>query len=280
MNQVELLQNWIVFAFELGLCVFVFARGAQRLLPFFAAYASVILVCAFSVGFVYEHFGFRSVASYYAYWTEALLNLVARSLAIAELCRYGLRAYRGIWTLVWQILSVLTLLFLAHAALDAWGQPNRLAIYGLTLERDLDFASIAILLVLLIIRNYYGLTLEPLQRTIALGMCFFCAVDVINNTILRDLYTGFLFSWFSTSHAAVWPALKPQIERVNDLYGVIRLSAFMISMSIWCYALRKPLPAPAESPVLLPAEVYSDLSSAMNMRLRAFNDRLLEMLKP
>jgi hypothetical protein len=280
MNHVELLQNWIVFAFELGLCVFVFARGAQRLLPFFAVYASVILACAIGVGFVYEHFGFRSVASYYAYWIETLLNLVARSLAIAELCRYGLRAYRGIWTLVWQILSVLTLLFLAHAALDAWGQPNLLAIYGLTLERDLDFASITILLVLLIIRNYYGLALEPLQRTIAFGMCVFCAVDVINNTILRDIYTGFLFSWFSTSDTALWAALKPQIERVNDLYGVIRLSSFMISISIWSYALRKPLPAPAESPVLLPAEVYHELSPAMNMRLRAFNNRLLEMLKP
>src|ERR1700730_8883630 len=129
MNQVELLQNWTVFVFEIALCVFVFARGAQRLLPFFAAYASVILTSAVGLALVYEHFGFRSVASYYAYWTEGLVNVVARSLAIAELCRYGLRAYRGIWTLVWQVLSALMLLFLAHAALDAWGQPNRLAIY-------------------------------------------------------------------------------------------------------------------------------------------------------
>jgi len=280
MNQVELLQNWTVFAFEIGLCAFIFARRAQRLLPFFAAYASVILACAFGVGIVYEHFGFRSVASYYAYWTEALLNMVARSLAIAELCRYGLRAYRGIWTLVWQILSILTLFFVAHAALDSWGQPNRLAIYGLTLERDLDLASITILLVLLIIRNYYGLTLEPLQRTIAFGMCIFCGVDVINNTILRDLYTGSLFSWFSTSQTALWPALKPQIERVNDLYGVIRLSSFMISIGIWCYALRKQLPSPAREPELLPEEVYGEFSPALNVRLRAFNDRLQEMLKP
>src|SRR5260370_24300013 len=96
MNQIELLQNWTVFAFEVGLCAFLFARRAQRLLPFFAAYASVILACAFGVGIVYEHFGFRSVASYYAYWTEALLNMVAVSLSYAEFCPYGPRAFRGI----------------------------------------------------------------------------------------------------------------------------------------------------------------------------------------
>ncbi len=99
------------------------------------------------------HFGYRSSASYYTYWTSDFLSMAVRSLAIAELCRYGLRAYRGIWTLVWRVLSVLAILFLAHAALDAWGQPNRLAIYGLTLDRDLDIASITILVVLLLIRK-------------------------------------------------------------------------------------------------------------------------------
>ena len=280
MNQLELVQNWILFVSEVVLCAFVFSRRAYRLLPYFATYASALLIGTVGLALAYEHFGFRSVASYYAYWTEALLSMIARSLAIAELCRYGLRAYRGVWTLVWRVLSVLALLFLAHAAFDAWGQPNRLAIYGLTLVRDLDIASVAILVCLLLIRNYYGLTLESLQSAVAFGICFYCAADVINDTVLRDLYAGQLFSWFSTSRMSLWPALRPQIERVNDVYRTIRLCSFMISTSIWCFALRKPLPAAAQAPELLPAKIYPEFSPAVNLRLRALNDRLLEMLKP
>lgn len=60
---------------------------------------------------------------------------------------------------------------------------------------------------------------------------------------------------------------------------MIRALSLMISTFIWCYALRKPLAAPARTPVMLPADVYREFSPALNMRLRAFNDRLLEMLK-
>jgi hypothetical protein len=51
-------------------------------------------------------------------------------------------------------------------------------------------------------------------------------------------------------------------------------------MGIWCYALRRPLPAPSEGPTMLPAEVYREMSPAINMRLATFNNRLVELLKP
>jgi hypothetical protein len=54
----------------------------------------------------------------------------------------------------------------------------------------------------------------------------------------------------------------------------------MFTMGIWCFALRKPLPAQTESPVLLPVEVYREMSPAINMRLATFNDRLVGLLKP
>ena len=92
---------------------------------------------------------------------------------IAEFCRYRLREYLGIWALVWRLLIVLTMVFLGHAALDTWGQPNRFFIYSLTFERDVNIASVIILLLLLLIRNYYGLSLEPLQRQIAVGLLLF-----------------------------------------------------------------------------------------------------------
>jgi hypothetical protein len=214
------------------------------------------------------------------YWGTLLLNALARSVAIAELCRYGLRNYPGIWALAWRVLGAMSALLFAHAAWDAWGQPNGIAIYGTTLDRDLALASITILALLFLIRKYYGLAFEPLQRLIAAGICFVCAVDVIGNTILHNLLTGYLFSWFLTSQKALWPVLEPQVRRLDDIWSTIHLFAFMFSMGIWCYALRKPVPAPSEIPVLLPSEVYREISPAINMRLSAFNNRLVELLKP
>jgi hypothetical protein len=280
MNHLESFLFWSTLSFEITLCGFVFTRKVQRILPLFAIYTYVVLAGTIGGWLLYEYFGFYSPTAYYAYWGTILLNAAARSLAIVELCRYGLRAYRGIWALVWRVLAGLSVLLLANAATDAWGQPNKVAIYGATLDRDLALASIVILAVLFLIRKYYGLAFEPLQKAIAAGICFICAVDVIGNTILRNVFTGYLFSWFLASQKALWPALSLQFERVRDTWSTIHLFSFMVSMGIWCYALRKPLPAPSESPVLLPAEVYRELSPAINMRLTTFNDRLVELLKP
>jgi len=228
---------------------------------------------------VYHHFGFRSSASYDAAWVTAGAIVIARSFAIGELCRYELRAYQGIWALTWRILALLVVFFLGHAAINAWGRAGGIPIYGLTIERDIAISSIVILLTLLLIRNYYGLTLEPLHIWIAIGMCFISIVEVMNNTILFNTLTGRLFFWFFGRYAFSWPRLRSQVESAGDLWNMIRTSGEIISISIWCYALRKPLPAPAKDPVLLPAEVYRELSPAVNLRLRAFNDRLMGLLK-
>ena len=194
MNHLETILSWLTVAFELGLCSLVFVNRAQRILPIFAAYSSTLLAGTIGVWLVYKTFGFHSLAAYYSCWITLLFNAGMRSLAIAELCRYKLRMYRGIWGLVWRLLVGMSMLFLLHAAVDTLGQPNRLAIYSLTLDRDLDIASVAILAALLLIHKYYGFSLEPLQRRIAAGFCLVCAVDVIGDTLLRSLFTGYLFS--------------------------------------------------------------------------------------
>jgi hypothetical protein len=280
MNLLERVLSWSTLSFEILLCGFVFARKLHRNLPLFTAYACVLLTTTIGVLFAYEYFGYTSLTSLYAYWGSILLNATARSLAIAELCHYGLRAYRGIWALVWRVLTALSIFLLIHSAFDTWGQPDKLSIYGAALDRDLALASIVILAVLLIFRNYYGISLDPLQRALAVGIFFICAIDVVANTILRNLFTGYLFSFFLTSQKALWPALAPQIRRARDLWSAVHLISFMFSMGIWCYALRKPVPVLAEAPVLLPANVYREMSPEINMRLRTFNSRLMELLKP
>jgi hypothetical protein len=229
---------------------------------------------------VYEVFGFNSRVAYYTYWCSILIYAAVRSLTIVELCRYGLRAYQGIWALISRILGILTIFLLTRAAVDAWGQPKKFAIYAMTLDRDLAFASIVIVAALLLLRYYYGIALEPFQRAVSIGICIICAVDVIGNTILRNLFTGYLYSWFLSTQKAFWPQIDSQVHHVNDLWSTVHLLFFMFSVGIWCFALRKPLPARQERPVLLPSEVYRDLSPAINMRLASFNTRMVELLKP
>ena len=280
MNHLENFLSWSTLSFEIVVCGFVFVRKVHRILPFFALYTCVILASTVGVWLTYTISGYTSLTSYYAYWGSVLLNAATRSLAIVELCRYGLRAYRGIWALAWYVLTTVSILLLAHAAIDTWGQPDKVAIYGATLDRDLAFASLVVLAVLFLFRKYYAIPLESPQRGIAAGICFICAFDVVMSTILRNVYAGYLFDWFLESEKARWPALRAQFLRVNDIWSAFHLFFFMFGMGIWCFALRKPVPMPAESPVLLPAEVYREMSPAINMRLATFNDRMTELLKP
>jgi hypothetical protein len=165
----------------------------------------------------------------------------------------------------------MALCFLVHGALDARGQPNWVATYWLTIERDIEIASVVILIALLAISDYYRIPIEPILRWIGVGICFFSVVGFVNSTVLRDALAKYMFSL---------AAMTPQIDRVDALWNTVETFAGVVSIGIWCYALRKPLPAPAKAPDLLPAEVYENLSPAVNLRLRAFNDRLQEMLKP
>jgi hypothetical protein len=280
MNLFESILSWSNLFFLLVLCAFVFARKVHRILPLFTAYVFVLLFSLVVVWLIYRRFGFNSLTAYYSYWASVLLNDTARRLAIAELCRYGLRAYKGVWALVWRLLTVLSILLVLRTVFDAWGQPNRVALYGTTIDRDLDLASIVVLAVLLLFRNYYGIALEPLQRAIAAGVCCICAVDVVVNTILKNIFTGYLLSYFMSNQKSVWASLSPQFEQVSDVWGAVHLGFVMFSMGIWCYALRKPLSEPAAAPELLPVEVYRDLSPAINTRMAIFNNRMLELLKP
>jgi hypothetical protein len=280
MSNLELVLSWLILGLESVLFLFVCLRNLQRQLPFFALHATVLLAGNVVIQLFYYNFGYSSLTSYYAMWTLIGVTVVTRGLAVVELCRSTLQAYRGIWALAWRVLTLLAVAFLGHAALDAWGQPDRVAIYGLTLELDIEIAAIILLLAMLFIRNYYGLTLGALHKSIAWGILLVCVINIANDALLRYKFAGYLSLWFFTKYASVWSGISSQVEYANNLWNTMRAFGLIISITIWCIALRKPIPGPAPAPVLLPEEVYSELSPAINLRLRTFNDRLLELLKP
>jgi hypothetical protein len=270
MTHYELFLATYIKGFDILLCILVYARHLQRRLPFFAAYATTILVTNLGTTLVFAYFGFQTSVSYYAWWIAVAATLLTRSFAIAELCGDTLRAYRGIWALAWRLLGLMTVGFLVHAAIDAQGQPHWFETYGLTMERDIEIASVVILVAMLLVGAYYRLPLEPLQKWLVTGLCLFCVIQFVNSTFFRDFFIQAM-----SSRAA----MKAQMNQMTDLWNTVYIAASSLCIGIWCFALRKPVAEPAKEPVLLPAELYRELSPEINLQLRAFNDRLLELLK-
>jgi hypothetical protein len=281
MNRLEIFLSLSSLSFQIALCGFVVARRVHAILPLFASFVYVVLASSICLFFLYLYVGFESsTLVYYSFWTSVFLFVATRSLAIGELCRYVLRNHQGIWALVWRVLAALSVFLIAHAAINAWEQPNGIAIYWTSFARDFALASLIIFAVLFLLLNYYGLVLDRLPRSIAIGICFTCAVDSIGNTILLNSFKGYLLPWFLESQKALWPSMESLVRHVYDIWSTVHLTSFMISMGIWCYALRKPLSQPVESPALLPANIYGEMSPAINTHLATFNERLAELLTP
>lgn len=280
MNPVETFLSWATLACAFVLCGFVFARKTHRALPLFSAYAYIGLAVTGCGLYIQLHFGFLSAPSAYIAWTSIGVVVVARSLAIAELCRYELQNYRGIWALVWRALASLAVFLVAEAAINAWGQPHGNAIYWASFSRNFALASLVVLAVLFLVRNYYNVHLDGFPKLIAIGIFFLCAVDAIGSAVVLSQFKGYLFPWFVESQKALWPAMLPVVRRVDDVWSTVHLTSFMAVAGLWCYALRKPISADAKNPVLLPADVYREMSPAINTRLAMFNERLTELLKP
>ncbi|MBZ5661831.1 MAG: hypothetical protein LAO08_15620 [Acidobacteriia bacterium] len=234
-------------------------------------FAATILVTNFGTTVVSAYFGFQTRTYFYAWWIAVAATLLTRSVAIAELCSDVLRAYRGIWALAWRLLGLMALAFLVHAAIDAKGQPRWVETYGLTLERDLEVASVVILLAMLFIGAYYHLPLDSLQKSLVIGLGSFCAIQFVSSTVLRDSVLQYISSRM---------ALRAQMDHMQDIWNTVYIASSCFCIGMWCFALRKPLPVSAKQPVLLPAELYPALTPQINLQLRSFNDRLVELLKP
>src|SRR5579883_1834312 len=130
----ELTLYWLTIGFEVFLCAMVLARKTWRHLPFFSIHALAMLAATVGMQCVYYSYGFASRTSFNLWWISVAVVLAMRFLAVAELCQYGFRAYAGVWSLAWRTMVLAALLFLVNSTVDAWGQINRVIVYGLTME--------------------------------------------------------------------------------------------------------------------------------------------------
>jgi len=262
---------WILSnALGVSLCVLVFWRRLQGRLPLFTVYLLCQIVASCVGWVIFREHGFWSHATFDFGWISIGILTVAEWLVTAELCRRGFRAYRGIWALTWRCLLGLFAVLLLHATYGALKQQNRLGSLVLTLHRDLALASAAILVAMLLVARHYQLEFGSLERQIAVGLCAYFITIVLSNSLL--------IQWYMTH----WPAFNghaPSQASLEAWWNGVQLAVIDAALGAWCFALRKPLPAPKPEPTLLPPETYGELAPAINYRLRALNARLMDLLK-
>lgn len=262
---------WIVgLALVLWACVLAYRRGLQHRLPFFTGYLTIMVASSGLKWIVYPVFGYGSWAAYYFGWSTMALVLAARSLAVGELCFCLLRAYPGVWQLAWRILLVVSLIFVGRAIAVSVSKPYWLNAFVPALERDLELASTAVLISLLIIGRYYTLQMDRLERAVAAGLCI-CSVSM--------LMTNAALTQAVTTHPPVWLGYHAWLQVIQTVWNSAQAVFGDVAVIIWIVALRHPVPAVRPVPDLLPESAYRELSPAINFRLRTLNARLLELLK-
>jgi len=242
------------FLAEIVVCILAVVRGLWRRLPWFTAYVLLVGLVEAARWSVLLYKGQGSPAHAWTYWMTQPVLLLARAAAIADICRAVLGFYTGVWQLARYLLGIALAVMLTAAAVRTAGAPG-IASYILFVERELEFAVVVILLMLLVLSRYYGVVLHPPLRGLALGFALYSSVVIVSSSILIGPFT---LSWAAVSEA--------------------RTTSFFASLAIWIYALRVPLPVPVR-PQLSTVESYERNSRMVTDRMRELNARLMDLMK-
>jgi hypothetical protein len=227
-------------------------RKNYRVYRAFTFYIFVNVAFATSLFIVYRFWRLSPTVSWRVGWSMQGVTVCARAWAVTEICRRFLSRYPGIWTLAQRVLlgcAGLVLLYSGVAVRHQW----KLALP--TVDRALELAIAAVIVVLFLFARYYSLRPEHTDRSLALGFCLYSCFRVLNDTVSdRYLY----------EYAKLWTLLE--------------MLAFFASLLLWIWALRRPLPELAAEENLLPPGVYQSFAPQINLRLQLLNDQLGKIL--
>ena len=240
---------WAVnVAVGLFLAVLLILSRNYRVYPAFSFYIFVNLIQAFLLFITYRRWGFSSVALWRMGSATEAAVLFARALAVAEVCRHLLSRYRGVWSLAWRILLLFAGLVSCYSILAArhdWRLAFPIA------HRGLELSIATVIVTLLLFARYYDVEAEHGVRSLAIGFCLYSCFAVLNLTLLERLLYDYTMLW--------------------NLLGML---AFLASLSLWTWALRKPHSEAESTEILLPAGVYQSITPEINLRLRSLNEYL------
>jgi hypothetical protein len=185
-----------------------------------------------------------------AAWIGDLVVLACRTLAVMELCRHVLGDYRGIWTLVRNLLPLTAALVvlpwglvvsLKHGALDL-----------LTFHIAAQLALAIVVVALLLLARYYQVIPNVAERFLAASLCLYSCFSLANDIVLQ-----------------YWPGRYPSAGNVVDL------SAFVATAPLWLHAFLRQTPqGRGKRFPCLDSAVYRTISPQINSRLRSLSREL------
>lgn len=234
-----------------GLAALVLYRKNYKAFPVFFAYILTVLMQGLIFVLTYRLWGFDSRPSVQVAWGTQALVILVRSLAVAEICRRVLVLYRGIWALAWRLLVAAAAVILLYSLVVAGFQWQLVV---LNADRGLELTIATVIAVLFLFAHHYEVEMEPAVRTLAIGFFLYSCFVVLNDTFLEH--------W---RHA---------YETLWKLLGVL---AFLPSILMWGWALRKEQSEKTTEPVLLPDDVYQLLAPEINFRLKLLNEQLNQL---
>ncbi len=243
---------WILgTALKLLLFALVFARGLYRRLPLFGVYVALVVVDDFALRWTYHHFGYTSLAAKYEYWSSLGVVLVARALAVAELCWRGLRNSPAVWLIARRVLAIITFAMLVYAVIASAKNSSPAITFLLTVERSLDFGIAVILVALLRLGLRYEVWIGGIERRVLLGFSVFSTFQIVNNTFMKQWMMKYFSWWVSAS-----------------------VVSFEVAMLIWIAPLLRPLPPMTAPPTLLSEEESVSMLKQVLERMRRIAEEM------
>jgi hypothetical protein len=228
-------------------CLVAYRRNL-RTFPFFGAYLLINVAKGLLAALLYQNWGLKADLTFNVIWAAEGVVTCARALAVAELCRLMLGAYRGIWSLASRVLVSCAGLIIIYAALTT---TPTLRAFVLEFSRATELAIATVIVLLFVFLHHYEVVVEPALTRIALGFCIYACVAVVNLSILEQYLNAYDVYW-----------------NILDVY------TFMCCLMIWIWALRQTVPIATNALTLFSQGVYQQLSPEINGRLRELNERL------
>jgi hypothetical protein len=253
---IELLRYGGAIVLEAGVFGLALRRGLYRRFRLFPVYFGALVVFEIARWMPILRWGLASKQAFWTYWATQIVLVVLRGAVVFEICHYVLGPYRGIWRFCRVILvSVAGLVVITALFTSEQRGPFGVRV-GLAAERGLELAILGVLLFALAFCRYYRIPVDRLSGLLALGIGFFAAIQVINNTFVNH--------WLAAYH---------------PIWREIRVDSFLVPLGIWIAALWKPLPAREQAPAMLDPVVYATMTPVVSIRLRELNARLEEIMK-
>ncbi|MBS1840810.1 MAG: hypothetical protein JST77_08170 [Acidobacteria bacterium] len=234
--------------------VLVMTRKKQyRDFPAFYAYLLLNLVQLPVIYWVYAVKGFSSWTAFYTAWISQATIVLARWLAVCELCRGILGHFKGIWGLAWRLL---TLVGASALIVAIWLGGHDFMRLVSTFDLGLELSIASVLLVFFLFARFYNVQVESSLRSMGIAFCLYSCFRFLNDSVLQKFLQDYANTW--------------------SLVDGATYLATLVLIGCALYVMQE---RPSRKVNLLPRGVYGQFVPLANDRLAALNERLSDLLK-